>query len=273
MSTYVLGDIQGCFNELERLLDIVDYDASADRLWFVGDLVNRGTQNLATVDFIMSQEHAVVVLGNHDLHFLAIAAGCHDPAAEDTVSDLLASPRLHEIIAWLRRQPLIHHDREFGITMVHAGLPPIWDLNTSLERAKEVETVLQSEDYPSFLQDMYGNQPDQWQDHLSGSDRLRIITNYFTRMRFCNAGGKLELAYKGRERPAGFAPWFEWQRPKDKQTRILFGHWAALGGGTHSDFAIALDPGCVWGRHLTAFRIHDSRVLSTPAIGGRGALG
>ncbi|MCH7744376.1 MAG: symmetrical bis(5'-nucleosyl)-tetraphosphatase, partial [Proteobacteria bacterium] len=151
MSTYVLGDIQGCFDELKCLLDIVNYDASVDRLWFVGDLVNRGTKNLETLDFIMSQEHAVTVLGNHDLHFLAIAAGCHDPAAKDTVSDLLASPRLPEIIDWLRRRPLIHHDRESGFTMVHAGIPPMWDLNTSQERAKEVETVLQSEDYRSFL--------------------------------------------------------------------------------------------------------------------------
>ena len=151
MSTYVLGDIQGCFDELKCLLDIVNYDASVDRLWFVGDLVNRGTKNLETLDFIMSQEHAVTVLGNHDLHFLAIAAGCHDPAAKDTVSDLLASPRLPEIIDWLRRRPLIHHDRESGFTMVHAGIQPMWDLNTSQERAKEVETVLQSEDYRSFL--------------------------------------------------------------------------------------------------------------------------
>ena len=154
MSTYVLGDIQGCFDELKRLLDIVDYDASEDRLWFVGDLVNRGAKNLETLDFIMSQEQAIVVLGNHDLHFLAIAAGGHDPSPKDTLSDLLASPRLPEIIDWLRRQPLIHHDHEFGVTMVHAGIPPMWDLNTSLERAKEVETVLQSEDYRSFLRDM-----------------------------------------------------------------------------------------------------------------------
>ncbi|MCH7742666.1 MAG: symmetrical bis(5'-nucleosyl)-tetraphosphatase [Proteobacteria bacterium] len=267
MSTYVLGDIQGCFNELERLLNIVDYDASVDRLWFVGDLVNRGTKNLETLEFIMSQDQAVVVLGNHDLHFLGIAAGCHDPVAKDTVSDLLASPRLPEIIDWLRRQPLIHHDRESGMTMVHAGIPPMWDLSTSQERANEVESVLQSEDYRSFLQDMYGNQPDQWQDELVGADRLRIITNYFTRMRFCTASGKLELEHKGRERPAGFSPWFELLRPSGKEMRILFGHWAALGGMTNSDSAIALDTGCVWGRTLTAFRIEDRRFFSTPALG------
>ncbi len=265
MSTYVLGDIQGCFDELKRLLEMVDYDPSEDHLWFVGDLVNRGAKNMETLDFIMSQERAIVVLGNHDLHFLAIAAGGHDPRPKDTLSDLLASPRLPEIINWLRRRPLIHHDHESGITMVHAGIPPMWDLNTSLDRAKEVETVLQSEDYCSFLQDMYGNQPDQWQDNLVGIDRLRIITNYFTRMRFCTATGNLELTQKGKEAPAGFSPWFEFSRPDHETMRILFGHWAALGGITNSDHAIGLDTGCVWGRNLTALRIEDNQLFSTPS--------
>ena len=152
--------------------------------------------------------------------------------------------------------------------MVHAGIPPMWDLSTSLDRAKEVETVLQGEDYRSFLEDMYGNQPDQWQNNLAGTDRLRIITNYFTRMRFCTANGKLELTHKGNEGLPGFSPWFEFPRPTHQSMLILFGHWAALGGITNSDSAIALDTGCVWGRSLTALRIDDNQLFLTPAESG-----
>ena len=264
MSTYIFGDIQGCFDEFQKLLDIVQYDASSDHLWFVGDLINRGPKNLQTLEFIMSQERVVTVLGNHDLHFLAIATGCHDLNPNDTVTDLLASPRLPEIIDWLRTRPLIHHDAELGFTMVHAGIPPIWDLQTSLEHAREVEAVLASED--SFFQDMYGNQPDQWQDSLTGPDRHRIITNYFTRMRFCTENGKLELTYKEKAGPAGFSPWFNFPRPDGQSLRILFGHWAALGGITGNESAIALDTGCVWGRNLTAFRIDDKQFFSIPSI-------
>jgi bis(5'-nucleosyl)-tetraphosphatase (symmetrical) len=264
MATYVFGDIQGCFDELMRLLEIVDYDESTDHLWFVGDLINRGSKNLETLNFIMSQERVVTVLGNHDLHFIAIACGCHSPTRKDTVSDLLQSPRLSEIVNWLRRQPLIHYHDESGIILVHAGIPPMWDIHASLDRASEVENVLQSEDHPTFLRAMYGNVPDQWHDELSGSDRLRVITNYFTRIRFCTSTGRLELTHKGRESPPGFSPWFEFPRPGQKKTRILFGHWAALEGVTNCESAIALDTGCVWGRSLTAFRIDDNQFFSTP---------
>jgi|TARA_B100002003_G_C14156377_1_gene556836 bis(5'-nucleosyl)-tetraphosphatase (symmetrical) len=265
MRTYVFGDIQGCFDELERLLDMVNYDASADRLWFVGDLINRGPKNLESLDFIMSQKQVTVVLGNHDLHFLALASGHRAPHPSDTVTDLLASPRLPEIVDWIRSQPLIHADQESGTVMVHAGIPPMWNLDTCLARAREVETALQSEDYTAFLKGMYGNEPEEWRDNLAGQDRLRIITNYFTRMRYVTLNGKLELTHKGSEVPAGFSPWFDLMRPTQAFQRILFGHWAALEGLTNNESAIALDTGCVWGRNLTAFCIEDNQFFSTPA--------
>jgi bis(5'-nucleosyl)-tetraphosphatase (symmetrical) len=266
MSTYVFGDIQGCFDELQSILAQVAYDEARDQLWFVGDLINRGEKNLETLNFVMSQKQAVTVLGNHDLHFLAVATGCHKPSSKDTFSDLLESENLPEIVDWLRHRPLIHHDRGSGFTMVHAGIPPIWDLDTCIIRATEVETMLQGKNFRAFLREMYGDQPYFWDDDLIGMARLRMITNYFTRMRFCTADGILELTHKTLERPEGFSPWFELpQQQEGQEMRILFGHWAALEGLTGTDSALALDTGCVWGRHLTAFRLEDGKYFRTPS--------
>jgi bis(5'-nucleosyl)-tetraphosphatase (symmetrical) len=265
MSTYVFGDIQGCFDELQSLLALVAYDETRDRLWFVGDLINRGEKNLETLNFVMSQKQVITVLGNHDLHFLAVASGCHKPSSKDTFSDLLQSENLSEMIDWLRYQPLIHHDRDSGFTLVHAGIPPIWDLDTCIIRAREVEATLQGEHYRSFLREMYGDQPDYWNDDLIGMARLRMITNYFTRMRFCTTDGRLELTHKTLERPDGFSPWFNLPQKAGQKMHVLFGHWAALGGQTDNDSALALDTGCVWGRHLTAFRLEDGQYFRTPS--------
>ena len=264
MRTYVFGDIQGCFDDLDRLLDMANYDASVDRLWFVGDLINRGPKNLETLNFIMSQRQVTVVLGNHDLHFLALASDHRAPHPSDTVSDLLTSSKRTEIVDWLRNQPLIHSDQESGTVMVHAGIPPMWNLDICLARAREVEAVLQSDDYTTFLKGMYGNEPEEWRDDLKGQGRLRIITNYFTRMRYVTMNGKLELTHKGSEVPAGFSPWFDLLQPAQAMPCILFGHWAALEGVTNNKSAIALDTGCVWGRNLTAFCIEDKQIFSTP---------
>lgn len=270
MSTYVIGDIQGCFDELQSLLAKFAYDQTKDELWFVGDLINRGTKNLETLDFVMSQERAIAVLGNHDLHFLSVATGCHSGTSKDTFNDLLKSKNLSQIVDWLRRRPLIHHDQSSGFTLVHAGIPPIWNLDTCLLRAREVESILRGEHYQSFLKKMHGNHPDEWDDDLTGFARLRMITNYFTRMRFCTPQGRLDLTHKGLERPNGFSPWFELERAAGKQAagkqmRVLFGHWAALQGHSHDDCALALDTGCVWGRHLTAFRLEDEQYFTTPS--------
>jgi bis(5'-nucleosyl)-tetraphosphatase (symmetrical) len=264
MSTYVFGDIQGCYDELMSLLDRINYDPGRDRLWFVGDLVNRGPGNLATIEFIMGLPDAVVVLGNHDLHFLGVATGVSTQKKLDTLDDLLLSPALMDIVDWLRRRPLIYHDDEFDVTMVHAGLPPIWSIDFSLERATEVTDVLASDSFKSFLKAMYGNKPACWTEQLTGMDRLRVITNYCTRMRFCQSDGTLDLISKEDIAPAGFAPWFKFPGPSLSRP-IYFGHWAAIEGVTTHPNAIALDTGCVWGRHLTVIRIEDGQRFSVPA--------
>lgn len=265
MSTYVFGDIQGCFDEFMSLLERINFNSGRDRLWFVGDLVNRGPKNLQTIDFIMGLPDTVIVLGNHDLHFLSVATGNSAPKRQDTLDDLLISPSLDAIVTWLRQQPLVYHDHEFDVTMVHAGLPSIWDIGTSLERAAEVSGTLQSKDFNTFLEAMYGNDPARWTDRLVGMDRLRAITNYFTRMRFCQADGTLDLDSKTDIAPVGFAPWFSFPGPALSRP-IYFGHWAAIEGITTDPNAIALDTGCVWGRTLTAIRIEDGKRFSVPAL-------
>jgi bis(5'-nucleosyl)-tetraphosphatase (symmetrical) len=264
MSTYVFGDIQGCFDELQTLLDVIHYDQDKDELWFVGDLINRGKKNLETLNFIMKQSNAVVVLGNHDLHFLACATGNKEPTRKDTLSDVLGSPDLPAIIDWLIAQPLVHHDPEKGYTMAHAGLPPHWSIDQCLQHAAEVERCLQGDNSASFFQQMYGNDPNAWSDSLEGMERLRMITNYFTRMRFCTADGILELTHKTTDCPRGYSPWFDFY-PTQSETTLLFGHWAALEGITNNPSVIALDTGCIWGNQLTALRLEDKRFFSTPA--------
>ncbi|MFP6806947.1 MAG: symmetrical bis(5'-nucleosyl)-tetraphosphatase [Pseudomonadales bacterium] len=266
MSTYAFGDIQGCYSELQNLLGIIEFDESLDELWFVGDLINRGPNNVETLDFIMSLPHARIVLGNHDLHFLAVATGCHEASPKDTFTDLLEHPKLQEYVDWYRTQPLLVHDELSDCIMVHAGIPPIWNLSTCLERAREVEEVLRGANYQSFLKNMYGNEPAQWSDELNGDARLRIITNFFTRMRFTTTTGTLELKHKTKQRPPGYAPWFEHLSLLDDKLTVLFGHWAALDGVTNIESRIGLDTGCIWGRRLSAYRIEDKRPFTTPAI-------
>jgi bis(5'-nucleosyl)-tetraphosphatase (symmetrical) len=272
VSTYVFGDIQGCFAELRSLLDQANFDPTTDEAWFVGDLVNRGPDNRATLDLMLELgSSAVAVLGNHDLHFLAIASGCHHEHKNDTLGDLLESPALLDYVEWLRGLPLLHVkdpnvDSAKVTVMVHAGLPPMWDLDTCLARASEVETVLRSDEFPSFLRQMYGNLPAVWEEDLVGVDRLRMIINYFTRMRYCRQGGReLELTHKADIQPPGFLPWFDVEPASD--ARVLFGHWAALNGVTGHSRAVALDTGCVWGRDLTALRLEDSERFLCRAFG------
>lgn len=265
MTTLAIGDVQGCYQEFRELLDLMQFRERDDHLWLVGDLVNRGPENLPTMEYIMALPNVSVVLGNHDLHFLAVAHGLKSATSGDTMDDLLASPRLREIIDWLRQRPLIHLDADLGYVMVHAGLPPIWRVEACLGYAAEVERVLKSDGYDQFLAAMYGNEPDTWSDDLNGLARLRVITNYFTRLRYCTPAGRMELTHKATVQPEGFMPWFEIPRPDDTHYRIVFGHWAALDGRTgHSDI-IALDTGCVWGRTLTGMRLDDGERFSVPS--------
>ena len=263
MSTYIIGDVQGCFDELQKLLSKVDYQSGQDHLWFAGDLINRGPRNVEVLDLIMSEPNVKCVLGNHDLHFLAVATGQQTPKRKDTIEDLLNSPRLDEYIDYMRHLPILHYDYAENLALVHAGIPPKMDINTCLALASEVETILQSAQYPEFLSAMYGNEPSIWHDQLAGTDRLRVITNYFTRMRYCSHEGELELTHKADIQPDGFAPWFTFER--SDQLQVVFGHWAALNGHTGVDFAIPLDTGCVWGRELTAMRLENKTFSSVEA--------
>lgn len=265
MATYAIGDIQGCFNELMQLLDQVQF-SDADQLWIAGDLVNRGPDSLATLRFLKSLgPRARIVLGNHDLHLLAVHYGKTHLRRGDTLDAILAAPDREELMHWLRHQPLLIADRESGYVMVHAGIPPKWSLKKALKRAAEVEQVLQGPDAETYFSHMYGNEPGRWDKTLRGWDRLRVITNYFTRMRFCDAEGRLDFKAKGGldTQPEGYLPWFHQPRKANKHT-ILFGHWAALEGYAEADNVIALDTGCIWGNQLTAFRLEDRALFSTP---------
>jgi bis(5'-nucleosyl)-tetraphosphatase (symmetrical) len=259
MSTYVFGDIQGCYREMMQLLEDVSYNPETDQLWFVGDLVNRGPDNVATMQFILdNRSNITFVLGNHDLHFLAVASGCHKLSRHDTFQDLLAAENLTEIIQCLRNAPLLHFDRSRNIAMVHAGIHPRWSIEQAMARAREVEATLRGDNYRVFLAKMYGNKPSRWKEDLKGIKRLRAITNYFTRMRYCKKGGRLDLNNKTLIAPKGFKPWFKHDRPEHENLVILFGHWASLAGKTGKVTNVhALDTGCVWGRKLTLLRLDD----------------
>jgi bis(5'-nucleosyl)-tetraphosphatase (symmetrical) len=264
MATYAIGDLQGCADALDRLLDALCFDAGADRLWLVGDLVNRGPASLRTLRRIRSLGTAAqVVLGNHDLHLLALACGVRRPSHADTLDEILAAPDAEELIDWLRHQPLVHAEtlgsEEF--LMVHAGLPPQWSAQIARLRAAEVEAALASADWQDFVADLYGDQPARWEPGLAGHERLRLIVNYCTRMRFCKPDGTLDLDSKeGVDRvPAGFAPWFDLPERAASATTIVFGHWSTLGLLCRGNL-LGLDTGCVWGGALTAVRL-DNRSL------------
>lgn len=262
MATYAVGDVQGCLKPLQSLLKTVQFNPDRDQLWLVGDLVNRGPQSLDTLRFLYKmRDNVVAVLGNHDLHLLAVAYGHRQPSDSDTLDEILVANDRETLFDWLRCLPLMHHDAELGFTMVHAGIPPQWSLRKALKRAEELEDVLQSYRFDAFLESMYGNQPAVWDGDLSGPDRWRVIANYFTRMRFCDSKGRLELhAKKGANSPPkGYAPWFSHPNRKTRDDKILFGHWAALEGRTGVANTFALDSGCVWGNHMTMMRLEDER--------------
>lgn len=267
MSTYVVGDIQGCFQELTNLLDKVSFDSAADNLWIAGDMINRGPDNLATIDLLQSLTNTRIVLGNHDLHFLAVATTDRKPAKSDTIDDLLNCEQLDDIVNWMKHQPLTFYSDQFDVLLVHAGIPHTWSIEDALGFAGEVESVIQGNDSQQFFEQMYGNEPAQLTTDLSGIERWRVITNYFTRLRFCSTDGAMELVTKTDIAPAGYAPWFEY--PRNDATRILFGHWAAIEGKTSSKQFVALDTGCVWGRELSALRLDDNKLFSVPARSSR----
>lgn len=259
MSIYAIGDLQGCYRELRTLLDRLAFDPHADQLWFVGDLVNRGPDSLAVLRFVHDLgDAALVVLGNHDLHLLALAAGNRKHAAKNTLDAVLKEPDRDDLLDWLRQRPVLHHDAERGITLIHAGLPPQWDLAEARACAAELEAVLRSGDR-DYLFAMYGNQPDRWSPDLTGLERLRFITNCFTRLRFCAPDGTLALKEKGEigSQSPGLIPWFQVPGRRTRHDRIIFGHWSTLGYRSE-DNVWAIDSGCLWGGALTAIRLDES---------------
>lgn len=264
MSTYAIGDIQGCYEAFQRLLDTIAFDPAKDTLWLAGDLINRGPDSLSTMRLILSlQDNIVAILGNHDLHFLAASHNLRSLSRSDTLSELLNADDCYEFVEWLSHCPLLHHDKELGYAMVHAGIPPQWTLKQAKRYAREVEAVLQSDKRFRFYREMYGNEPSQWHDDLNGMARLRLITNYFTRMRFCSASGVLDLSNKqATSSDNRMKPWFEHPERLTAHKRIVFGHWAALEGQCSAANAFALDTGCVWGGSLTAMRLEDQQLFS-----------
>ena len=260
MATYAIGDVQGCFDELRRLLDEFRFDGNSDRLWFVGDLVNRGPASLETLRFVRGLgDRATVVLGNHDLHLLALAAGHVKSRSDDTLDEVIAASDRRDLLDWLRRRPMAHVSGEYA--MVHAGLLPQWDINKAKSLADEVERELRGPEHGKFLSMLYGSRPDRWADDLRGADRLRVVVNAMTRLRFCTREGVMEFHTKGdvTRAPEGYMPWFDVPGRKSAGATVICGHWSALGLRLAPNL-IALDSGCVWGGKLSAVRLDDRRL-------------
>jgi len=263
MTDYAIGDIQGCFQPLQNLLAKVDFSPSRDRLWVAGDLINRGPESLETLRYLRTIDNAAeVVLGNHDLHLMAVAMGGHKTRNKDTLEAIFKAPDYPELLNWLRHQHLCLYDEQRDLMMAHAGLPHIWSVDDALNCACEVEAVIRGPEASGYFREMYGNEPACWDPSLTGQDRWRVITNYFTRMRFIASDGTLELETKesAGAAPEGYAPWFSYAR-KDS-TKVIFGHWAALEGKTEDDQFHGLDTGCVWGGSLTLMNIDTQERIS-----------
>ena len=264
MATYAIGDLQGCFFSFKDLLKKIQFNPAHDRLWFVGDLINRGAGSLDVMRWMLEHQSSVVtVLGNHDLHTLVVAEGFVSAHRSDTIQALLDAPDAPELLGWLRQQPLVHFER--GYLMVHAGLLPDWTVDQAVALGAEVQLALQAPNYREFLQHMYGNDPKRWDDGLTGWDRLRVITNAMTRLRICSADGEMEFKFKGELQniPDGYQPWFELSHRASVNTPIVFGHWSAL-GLQHKNNVYSLDTGCLWGGHLSAMRLEDRQIFQVP---------
>lgn len=258
MAIYAIGDLQGCYDEFCQLLDRIHFDPDHDRLWLVGDLVNRGPKSLETLRKVKGLGNsAITVLGNHDLHLLACAEGIKQ-TRDSSMQAILSAGDREELLTWLRHRPLLHHDAAIGYTLVHAGIHPHWDLSQAQACASELQTILRSEKYHDFLHHMYGDEPANWSAALSGWDRLRFISNVFTRLRYCDHNGRMDLQEKGSPgtQGNGMVPWFEVPQRKNHELKILFGHWSTLSLiEINTKNIFPLDTGCVWGLRLTALRI------------------
>lgn len=267
MATYAIGDVQGCLRQLNDLLEKIHFDPSVDQLWFAGDLVNRGPDSLGTLRLIKNLgDSAKVVLGNHDLHLLACSHNRDKMISKDTFYDVLMAEDANALLTWLQQQPLALAQDEF--IMVHAGIHPTWDRKQALTYAREVEAALRGGQHQKFYQQMYGNEPTQLSENLSQMQRLRFITNVFTRMRYLDDDGQLDLYCKKPIESAdeGLIPWFDVDNRVQHQGFILHGHWASLGGGEEINGIVSLDTGCVWGNKLSAWRLDDQKWFSVSGV-------
>jgi len=258
MAIYAIGDIQGCYTEFRRLLEVIGFDPAEDRLWLAGDLVNRGPHSLETLRFVKGLgDAAVTVLGNHDLHLIATVVSLAKSGKKDTLGPILRAHDCDELIDWLRKQRLFYS--EAGFNMLHAGLPPQWDQQLTQRMANEAEQAIGGDDYQNFFRSMYGNKPSVWQDDLPKTERLRFAVNCFSRLRYCSADGELDFSQKGAPgtQPSHLMPWYTVPGRKSRDMRIIFGHWSTL-GFYQGDNVISIDTGCLWGGQLTAVRLDDS---------------
>lgn len=263
MALYAIGDVQGCFDALRALLDKLRFDPSCDTLWFTGDLVNRGPQSLEVLRFVAGLgTSAITVLGNHDLHLLAVASGCARSKARDTLDPVLTAPDRDALLDWLRRRPLLHVDTPRNLALVHAGLVPQWSVEEARALAAEAEAIIRGPRATEFYQHMYGDSPRCWHAELHGYERLRFIVNVLTRLRYCDVDGRVDLVHRGApgSQPPPWMPWYAVATRRSRGTRIVFGHWSTL--GLHrTDDVFGLDTGCVWGGKLTALRLDGDSTL------------
>ena len=261
MATYAVGDIQGCLEPLQRLLEQLNFNPATDQLWSVGDTINRGPDSLGTLRFLYNLGDAFrMVLGNHDLHLLAVYNGHRAPNRKDTLNEILNAPDADQLCGWLQQQPLLYQQGDW--LMSHAGVPAIWTVEQAHGYATEVQQVLQSPQAQDYFAAMYGNEPAGWDENLQGETRWRVITNYLTRMRFCDTAGNLNLTSKGPTdtAPDGFAPWFSYPVERPASLKLLFGHWASIQGHTGQQNIIALDTGCVWGGPLRILELETGQL-------------
>jgi bis(5'-nucleosyl)-tetraphosphatase (symmetrical) len=266
VALYAIGDVQGCDAELDALLKAIRFSLDRDRLWFVGDLVNRGPASLKVLRRVRAMgEAATVTLGNHDLHLLAVAHGCSRLRSDDTLGDILAASDRDVLLEWLTHRPLLAEERALNLCLLHAGLSPQWDMPTARACARELEQALEV-DPKSLFKQMYGDKPDRWDDGLGGAERLRYIVNCFTRLRYVDEQGRMELHAKGSPKKmqrGTLTPWFEAADARWRGTRIVFGHWSTLGFFQNAD-VVGLDTGCVWGGSLTALRLDPTTPAAAP---------
>jgi bis(5'-nucleosyl)-tetraphosphatase (symmetrical) len=267
MATYAIGDVQGCFSALTTLLEQIRFDPAGDRLWFVGDLVNRGPDSVSVLRHVKGLGRAAVtVLGNHDLHLLAVANGCRPARPKDTFHDVLDAPDRDELLAWLRNRPLVY--REDNFLLLHAGLLPEWPVSQAETLARDAEQALRSTDYRALLRSLYQDGPRRWSQELTGMSRLTLITKVLTRLRVCSATGEIEWDFTGTpdQAPDGYLPWFQVPNRSSAKATVICGHWAAMGLHVR-DNLLALDGGCVWGRQLVAVRLEDRQVFQVSCTG------